>query len=301
VGCQKEEDFNSTPPRPYDEVYEEDIAEIEEFLNTHYVTIDSENNTEFFEIEEGGTETPISAMPELVYKDLYVESHNVNYKIYYLNLREGIGESPTKIDSAMFAYKGFSFKKVTTTEIVGGETVISENTSQILFDEKIAPVWFKLDEVIKGWSEIIPLFKTGTIDYNSSDGTYSYNNFGSGVMFIPSGLGYFNSSVGNISSYSPLVFNFKLYNQKYRDHDSDRILSKDEYDFDNNGEIDDTDGDGYPNYLDPDDDGDGYLTKYEIRYEPDPVGNPGVYDYYDFPSIPTCNGTLKKHLDPSCH
>lgn len=302
VSCEKEDRVTAPPPRPFDKVYEEDIAKIEDFLNTHYVVVDSDFNTEFFEIEEGGTETPIMNMPELTFRELYVEAHDVEYKIYYLNLQQGIGESVTRIDSAMVAYKGFSFQKATNTEIVNGETVTSEYTAQIFFDERISPIWFQLEDVIRGWGAVIPLFNTGTIT-TGTDGSNSFDDFGAGVMFLPSGLGYYNSATGNIPSYAPLVFNFKLYNQKSRDHDFDHILSKYEYGNDTSietfeAEAKDTDGDGTPDFLDPEDDGDGYLTKYEIRYEV----SPGVYDYYDFQSIPTCSGgTLKKHLDPSCH
>jgi hypothetical protein len=39
--------------------------------------------------------------------------------------------------------------------------------------------------------EIFPEFKTGTYSSNT-DGTVSYSDFGADVMFIPSGLAYFN-------------------------------------------------------------------------------------------------------------
>lgn len=302
ISCQKEDRVTAPPARPYAEVYPEDLEKIEEFLDTHYVVVDSDYNTSFFEIEDGGTETPISAMPELEFRNLYVEAHDVEYKIYYLNLRQGIGESVTRVDSAMVAYKGFSFQKATETEIVNGVEETTEYTAQIFFDERISPIWFQLEDVIRGWGAIIPKFNTGTIT-NNPDGSIDYNDFGAGVMFLPSALGYYNSATGNIPSYAPLVFNFKLYNQKSRDHDFDRILSK--YEYGDNTDIEtfeieanDTDGDGLPDYLDPDDDGDGVLTKTEIRYE----SSPGIYSYYDFSSIPTCSGgTLKKHLDPNCH
>lgn len=298
ISCQKEDRVTAPPARPYAEVYPEDHEKIREFLKTHHVVVDADFNTTFFEIEEGGTETPIFEMTGILDSlDLNVEAHGIEYKIYYLNFNQGIGESVTRVDSAMVAYKGFSFQKATSTEVVGGETVTTEYTAQIFFDERISPIWFQLEDVIRGWGAIIPKFNTGTIT-NNPDGSNTYNDFGAGVMFLPSGLGYYNSATGNIPSYAPLVFNFKLYNQKSRDHDFDRILSKYEYGSNFEIEADDTDGDGLPDYLDPDDDGDGFLTKYEIRYET----TPGVYSYYDFGSIPTCSGgTLKKHLDPACH
>ena len=63
---------------------------------------------------------------------------------------------------------------------------------------------------------------------------------------------------------------------------------------------DDTDGDGIPNFLDVDDDGDGYSTKIEIK-------NPATGLFYPFADIPSCDGNttdaarVKKHLDKNCH
>lgn len=251
----------ATPARPYAEVYQEDLAKIEEFLDTHYVTVDANYNTEFFEIPEGGTQTPISAMTEL--ESINRNIHNISYKIYYLKLREGVGESPTRIDSSFVSYKGNLMSDVSVT-----------------FDQSSTPVWFALEDVIRGWGEIIPQFKTGTHTANP-DGTITFDNYGAGVMFLPSGLGYFNTATGNIPSYSPLIFNFKLYNLQFRDHDRDRILSKYEYGSDFNAEAIDTDNDGLPDYIDVDDDGDGTLTKKEIKftYMDGGVEKTGYYPY----------------------
>ena len=49
---------------------------------------------------------------------------------------------------------------------------------------------------------------------------------GAGVMFLPSGLAYFNGASGSIPSYSPLIFSFKLYAIKRADQDGDGILSR---------------------------------------------------------------------------
>jgi hypothetical protein len=84
-------------------------------------------------------------------------------------------------------------------------------------------------------------------------------------MFLPSGLAYYNQMPSSlIPPYSPLVFSFKLKSQKSRDHDGDGILSINEV----NPTIPnqkpknyDSDGDGKPNYLDVDDDGDNFMTK----------------------------------------
>jgi hypothetical protein len=85
-----------------------------------------------------------------------------------------------------------------------------------------------LDEVIRGWAEVIPKFKTGTFS-SQVDGTISFDTFGTGVMFLPSGLAYFSSGTLTIPSYAPLVFSFKLHNLRRRDHDRDGIFSMHEY------------------------------------------------------------------------
>lgn len=302
VACPNTDDATVPPPRPYDEVYAEDIAEIEDFLDTHFVTVDADYNTTFELIPDGGSQTPISSMSELQYK--LVDAHDITYKVYYLKLREGVGEAPTRIDSAFVTYKG---------------TIPSDIT--LTFDQRNDPIWFPLEDVVRGWGEIIPEFKTGTY-IDNPDGSITFDDYGAGVMFLPSGLGYFNQSVGNIPSYSPLIFNFRLHDQRYRDHDRDKILSKIEYGTNFNEEPLDTDGDGLPDYLDVDDDGDGYLTKTEISYvhpsDPDAVTRYYPYNgeasdnastpYVDeTKGIPSCSGDfttstrLRRHLDPTCH
>jgi hypothetical protein len=61
----------------------------------------------------------------------------------------------------------------------------------------------------------------------------------------------------------------------------------------------DSDGDEIPDFLDSDDDNDGFLTRFEIK---NLTANP-VFTY-PFDEIPTCgtsgNGK-KRHLDETCH
>jgi hypothetical protein len=141
-------------------------------------------------------------------------------------------------------------------------------------------------------------------------------------MFIPSGLAYYNTGQGPIPGYAPLVFSFKLYEIKRSDlevklgttgylSDPDGVLSYQE-DIDGDGYVwtaselpegavnpDDTDGDGTPDFLDFDDDGDGYATRGEIKKADG--------TYYPFDLIPDCDGNIptdikkKRHLDKDCH
>jgi hypothetical protein len=263
--CQNTDEATAPPARPYADVYPEDLAKIEEFLATHYVTVDADFNTTFTLIPEGGTQQPIADMTELESIDRTI--HDISYKIYYLKLREGVGENPTRIDSSFVSYKGNLLTDISVT-----------------FDQSINPVWFPLEDVVRGWGEIIPQFKTGTHTANP-DGSVTFEDYGAGVMFLPSGLGYFNTATGNIPSYTPLIFNFKLYNLDFRDHDKDGILSKYEYGTDFNAEANDTDEDGIPDYIDVDDDGDGFMTKFEIKKPVPLLAGQGTSLYYPFNPI----------------
>ena len=212
AGCPSDDNVYAEPPKPYAEQYPIDEAAIEDFLATHFVTVDADFNTTFTKIETGGTETPIKNMSNLAFK--MVDRNDLTYKLYYLVLNEGdaAGESPIKVDSSFVSYKGTLF----------------DNT---VFDTAESPVWFMLQDVVPGWGEIIPQFKTGT-SIENPDGTVTYQNYGAGVMFLPSAFAYYNGSLGVIPQYSSLIFNFKLINQKHIDHDSDRVLSV----FDVNGD-----------------------------------------------------------------
>ena len=81
-------------------------------------------------------------------------------------------------------------------------------------------------------------------------------------------MGYFNDAQTNISGYSPIIFDITLVSKNHADHDNDGLLSIYE-DVNGNGDFwdDDTDNDGTPNFLDLDDDGDGYTTREEITFE----------------------------------
>ena len=65
-------------------------------------------------------------------------------------------------------------------------------------------IWFQLESVVAGWGEIIPLFKTGTFDTSAGPNPSTFSNFGAGVMFLPSGLAYYEQMPSSlIPSYSP--------------------------------------------------------------------------------------------------
>ncbi len=283
VSCNKDDDKTKiTPPRDYAEVYSEDIIKIEEYLRTHTLSVtrngDDVATVSFDTLTTGG----ISIMDQTEYPLQYkmVRKHDIDYKLYYLKLdskgdTEADGRKPSGADQVLTTYVG--------------RTLDNE-----IFDSNDRGAAFDLTGVIAGWQLIIPEFRSGDNAINA-DGTLNFSNYGSGVMFVPSGLAYFNSSSNGIPMYSSLIFTFNLHQVFYLDHDNDGILSRYEFGYDADGNIIDTDGDGTPDYKDFDDDNDGYLTKEEIKIN-------GVIPAFE--DILSCNGTttgIKKHLDATCH
>ena len=332
ISCNKSDGGSSVPLRDYTEQYNTDIANIEEFLHTYYVEIvnhpgfSDDQDVTFTKIPTDGTQTAIWDMPNLV-KDFTVEQNDIVYKVYYLKQTEGVGESPCNVDDVLTSYKGQYLFRINETI----DNVDVSNLKINTFESTPNPQNFlSLITTIKGWSEIFPKFKAGTYTSNG-DGTVSYNGFGAGVMFLPSALGYYGSSISSIPAYSPLIFNIKLYEVRRNDQDADGI---DSYLEDINGDgyvrvlgedvlnPDDTDGDGIPDFLDIDDDGDQVSTKVETSYtHPD---TPLIIRYYPYNGvlvddpltpyvdetrgIPSCGTTpdytsetrLRKYLDATC-
>jgi len=252
ASCTKNDTISSVALREYKVQYAADLDSIDKYIDTHYITVDTDYNVTMTKIPVGGTQLSIRLQQTYPLDSVKVQNddHNVNYKVYYLKLREGTNQRTTAVDSVYVSYKG--------NLLTNGQ-----------FDYSESPIWFQLQTVVAGWGEIIPLFKTGTYDTTEGPNPTSFSNFGAGVMFLPSGLGYYNQiPSAYIPSYSPLIFSFKLKSQRYRDHDRDGILSKDEVDptvVGQKPEDYDSDGDKFANMYDIDDDGDYYMTKNEIH------------------------------------
>lgn len=285
--------------KDYQEVYDENIVEIEDYLKENYLELDADLNATVTKIPENGTQTSIWNQTDYPLQSITVKNDSrstlltdgrieddVDYKLYYIVLNEGGGENVTSVDSTLVAYKGW-------------------NLTNEVFDLNNFGVWFSFPEssvsAISGFRQILSKVKTEESHVENSNGTVTRVNYGNVLVFIPSGLAYFSGSRENINQYAPIAFQIKLFDLKTRDHDRDRIPNIYE-DLNNNNDYfdDDSDGDKIPDFLDVDDDGDGKLTKFEIRM-PIPATSP--YQYYDFNSIPVCaqdpNGK-KVHLSNYC-
>jgi len=277
--CKKSDNDAPLPPRPHNEQYATESLEIEEYLATHYVS-GSGQNAKITKIPENGTQTPISELSSDILKEIIVNKHDIQYKIYYILLEQGTNERPSHVDSVFVSFKGWR---------LDGTQFSNSPNSVWLYHESI-----DVDGLVYFFSEL----KTGTYNQDLN----LFENSGFGIVIIPSGLGFYNLSQTNVPAYSSLVFSLTLNTLKYRDQDRDGIPSRFESRYfsesteDTNQNRDprnyDSDGDGIPNYLDIDDDNDGILTKKEIEKNEDG-------DLYFFDEIPSCNGQ-KVHLDPNC-
>ena len=96
--------------------------------------------------------------------------------LYYVINEAGDGEQPTATSNVTVAYKGY---------FTNGNVFDQSNASGISFG---------LNQVIKGWTEGIPYFKEG----------------GSGILLVPSHLGYGSNDYSSIPGGSVLIFEVKL-------------------------------------------------------------------------------------------
>lgn len=312
--CSKDDDVTVVPPVAYSVQYPIDIAIIKDYLTTHYIENVADPNLADKDVVikkiDNGQASIFSLLDSPTYPKLLVKRiklHNVDYELYYLVLREGKKDSPCNTDGVLAAYKGTYLKRTNETETT------TSVTSTFFEEVKFPQTFLSLSSLITGWSEILPKFKTGETPIINKDGTVTHSDFGAGVMFLPSGLAYYNLGSSGIPAYAPLVFSFKLYAIQRLDSDGDGVLNFQEdmndddymYDYrntvnyptppdDNIRYADDNDRDGIPDFMDIDDDGDNYTTKFEIK-------NPTTNLPYPFVDIPTCISGKKNYLDATCH
>ncbi|MGE8341970.1 MAG: FKBP-type peptidyl-prolyl cis-trans isomerase [Flavobacterium sp.] len=139
------------------------------------------NNTE--KDTEKDTSEPAKDFTEQNEQDIkdYLAKNNLTATrtdsgLYYIITEPGNGAQPTSTSNVTVAYKGYY-------------------TNGKVFDQsKDAGISFGLNQVIKGWTEGILYFKEG----------------GSGVLLIPSRLGYGSYDYMTIPGGSVLIFDVKL-------------------------------------------------------------------------------------------
>jgi len=286
-------------PRERDEVYLENMIEIETYLETHFFSVEETSTNPSFKrivfdtiAGDNAQETPI--MDSEFLENKIVTSDGIDYKLYYIKFRGGNPEEyqPTFADRAIVGYTGKNI-----------DSIFSGT-----FDESVVPASFDFPGT--GSGGVIPGFSAGLEEFrgaggqtDNGDGTVTYtDDYGIGAIFIPSGLGYFaDPPLGaSINLYDPLIFSFQLYKAIQQDHDGDGIPSVFE-DVDGDEVLfeqdDDSDNDGTPNYLDVDDDNDGVLTANEI--EVNDANEDGVITLDEINFIDSDNDGTPDYLDPN--
>ncbi len=268
IGCSPDDpDFVPVPERDRSEQQLTDNDSLIGYFETHYynwgdlqgegdITIDDIVISELPKDEDGN----YLALPDpdnnrmlMGNVDAFTTTfRDIEYTYYILSLNQGGGEArPNFSDNVRVRYSG-NLQNAT------------------VFDSSASPVVFDLTNVVPGWNRVMPKFNVASSFTINGDGTVQYFDYGVGVMFIPSGLAYFATPPFGVPVYSNLIFKFELYQTEVLDHDNDGIPSyMEDLDGDFNLFNDDTDGDRIPNYLDPDDDGDGVPTRDEIIINPD--------------------------------
>ena len=202
VGCTEDKKPVEQPQvvRDYATQYNEEIIKIENYLKTHSVTV---TNQQGFADDQNATFAIVPNLdPNSMWSsDIAVPRSSlltklstiggVAHKIYYIKFRNGTGANPSVDSKIRTYYKGF----------------LLSNDSVFFDQSQDSGALFTLNQLILGWREILPEFKMGNVSGNNQ-----YNDFGAGVMFLPSALGYYNRDSSLIPAYSPLIFTIKLYN-----------------------------------------------------------------------------------------
>lgn len=284
ISCEEDDDPNVTfEVRDRTEQQIADKDSLLDYLSSHYY------NSSFF---ESGTNHRIGdiVITELMEGETVpdgntllidaIETHyttylETDYEYYILRINQGGGDSPKFTDQVRVRYEGFL-----------------EETGEV-FQTLATPLDLPLQGIgfsggaIRGWQLILPEFNTASDFVNGPDGITNYNDYGLGVMFIPSGLAYFSGSTTNVPTYANLIFKFELLQYQVADHDNDGVPSYiEDYNENLNVNDDDTDEDDSPDYIDLDDDGDGVLTIHEdLDEDGDPTNddsdNDGIPNYLD--------------------
>ena len=297
ASCKNDDDGNgveTVPPKLLGDVAPEDDANIQEFMETHfynYEDFDPATQPADFDFKikidtlagDNAGKRPMSEDAKSItvnvsssFLGLSDGEEDVPHKLYYIEARKGGGGSPTYADSVFVSYKG----------------IMLDGT---LFDQNQDFSWFEIVSVgqgARGFADGVAQFSAGSPDQiiEHGDGTFSFGDSGIGLFILPSGLAYFHRAQGSIPSYSPLIFQVELGTYvENTDSDNDGVPNIEE-DINGNGYLfdDDTDENRQPNFLDVDDDGDGILTRIEIRNAdgeivkpyPDTDGD-GIPDYLD--------------------
>lgn len=294
LSCNKNDDDNKEEPKkPYAEQAPIDDLAINKFLDEYNMNVSSDfDEVKFTKIT---TENNLpSIRSEFNIQSKMVKVDDFDHKMYYIKFADGTGPQPAIVDSLYLNYKGeYIYTKKEEKLPSTDPKTYDEYIASTEFETISEPIWMSRLSYIKGWTEFLSLLKTGDSSVGSN-GSVVYENFGAGVVFMPSALGYYNTGSSGIPKYAPLIFSISLKKMNHVDHDKDGVDTIiEEYVFDATkgmyvAQEKDTDGDGTLDMFDFDDDGDYYLTKNEransLKHYPSRNGdsdNDGKPDYLD--------------------
>ena len=317
--CEDDEEIQLRPLEDRQARYNIDKVEIETFLKNHYIIEVEPSEIQSFEHEVIIKPIPLPSpnpnnittmwddprrrtvflkndLRDFTKSPPVLINDEVDYEIHYFDLNAD--EAPA-INAIVGLPIDFDYKNhahVTDSVFVNykGTNIRDLN----VFDKAVLPVWFNLNNVLSGFRQIIPYIKMGVFDPSSTSPT-PFNNIGSVLVVIPSGLGYFSSSAGNgIQPFDNLIFQINALRVKRTDWDNDGIINLFEGEVNNvNNEFiptffqqktfnvvnflgnqvsitqnmvfdlwgNNTDNDNFSNFIDQDDDGDNVFTRREIR------------------------------------
>ncbi len=205
VSCKKDDDYKEEPPRDRGEEAIAAQNEIEEFLSKHaYNYEDFENPSEDFDyrvvfdsIAEGSGKTPLIDQVEYkIVEDPY--ESNVTYKLYYLKVEQGEGDP---VSDAEVAYITYETWRMRTGELL--ERTSSSQPKPFVMENKFSN---------GGLKEALLEFNAADGFTENEDGTVSYDGYGIGAVFVPSGLAFFNNPpLGSpIGYYNQLIYTFQV-------------------------------------------------------------------------------------------
>lgn len=259
LSCGEDDGIQVVPERDRTEQQVADLDSLTAYLNSHYynsadfsaVMNPSFTDLVITELDEGESVPAGHTLLADAVETKNTVFLDVDYEYYVLRLNQGGGnESPQFPDFIRTNFEG------------------SLVTDGSVFDNTVNSVVFDMTNLIPAWGRVLPEFNTAEEAIINTDGTVSFQNAGVGVMFIPSGLGFYSGSAPGVPVYSNLIFKFDLYQTEANDHDQDGIPSyREDIDGDMNLNNDDTNGNRVPDFIDFDDDNDGVLTLDELDHE----------------------------------
>ena len=173
LGCKK--DDGPEPIREIQDQTPEDDKSLVKYLQTHFYNYeDFENDPHNHKIvitidtiaDENSNKIPL--WDQVNTKTIEIKDKNDNLipnKMYFLVVKEGIGEKPSRVDSTFVTYKG---------------TLLN----RFVFDSRDLPLWFDLTDVVRGFREFLPELRSGSHSINN-DGTYDFDHYGQECFLFP--------------------------------------------------------------------------------------------------------------------